>query len=72
MYPVDRGDTHYLKRYLAVSQGEVAKNFQKYGLLDDQVVFLEGWFKDTLPAAPIQELAWRGLTVTCMGRPWTH
>ena len=57
VYPVDRGDTHYLKRYLAVSQEEVAKNFQKYGLLDDQVVFLKGWFKDTLPTAPIKELA---------------
>ena len=28
-----------------------------YGLLDDQVVFLRGWFKDTLPAAPISALS---------------
>jgi hypothetical protein len=26
-------------------------------LLDSQVQFLEGWFKDTLPAAPIEKLA---------------
>ena len=32
-------------------------NFAKYGLLDDRVVFLDGWFKDTLPAAPIERLA---------------
>lgn len=28
-----------------------------YGLLDDQVVFLQGWFKDTLPRAPMDKLA---------------
>ena len=26
-------------------------------LLDEQVVFLKGWFKDTLPAASIEKLA---------------
>ncbi len=56
-FPRDRRDTHYLKRYLAISQEEVADNFRKYGLLDDQVVFLKGWFKDTLPVAPIERLA---------------
>jgi O-methyltransferase len=57
IYPVDRGDSHHRKRYLAISQEEVAENFRKYGLLDDQVVFLKGWFKDTLPTAPIHRLA---------------
>ena len=32
-------------------------NFERYGLLDEQVLFLEGWFKDTLPDAPIDKLA---------------
>ena len=32
-------------------------NFAKYDLLDDQVVFLKGWFKDTLPTAPVAQLA---------------
>jgi O-methyltransferase len=36
---------------------EVKANFARYGLLDDQVRFLPGWFRDTLPAAPIRELA---------------
>ena len=31
--------------------------FRKYDLLDDQVNFLQGWFSDTLPNAPIQNLA---------------
>jgi O-methyltransferase len=56
-FPADRGDKHYRKRFLAISQDEVANNFRKYGLLDDQVVFLKGWFKDTLPNAPIEKLA---------------
>nr|WP_268777970.1 TylF/MycF family methyltransferase [Mycolicibacterium komanii]CRL67472.1 methyltransferase MtfB [Mycolicibacterium komanii] len=42
---------------LAVSQEEVMANFERYGLLDDQVRFLPGWFKDTLPTAPIDQLA---------------
>jgi O-methyltransferase len=42
---------------LAVSLAEVKRNFTRYGLLDDQVCFLEGWFKDTFPTAPINQIA---------------
>lgn len=56
-YSADQGDRHYANRFLAVSRQEVEHNFRRYGLLDDQVVFLEGWFKDTLPVAPIKSLA---------------
>ena len=42
---------------LAVSLDEVRSNFARYGLLDDQVRFLQGWFSDTLPTAPIDQLA---------------
>lgn len=56
-FPADAGDTHYIHPYLAVSQQEVANNFRRYDLLDDRVVFLKGWFKDTLPAAPIKTLS---------------
>lgn len=35
----------------------VKANFEKYGLLDNQVGFLEGYFKDTLPDAPVDRLA---------------
>jgi hypothetical protein len=44
-------------RHFAVSRAEVAANFRAFGLLDNQVRFLEGWFKDTLPSAPIERLA---------------
>lgn len=56
-YPHDRGDSHWTARVLAVSRKDVEANFKRYGLLDGQVRFLEGWFKDTLPSAPIEELA---------------
>ena len=56
-YPADKGDTHHINTFLAVSQTEVENNFKKYGLLNDQVIFLKGWFKDTLPGAPISKLS---------------
>jgi hypothetical protein len=36
---------------------EVQRNFGKYDLLDGQGKFLAGWFKDTLPNAPIERIA---------------
>jgi O-methyltransferase len=42
---------------LAISRDEVEDLFLRYELLDDQVRFLEGWFSDTLPNAPIDRLA---------------
>lgn len=56
-YPQDDGDRHWTARALAISRRAVEENFERYGLLDEQVRFLEGWFKDTLPAAPIERLA---------------
>ncbi len=56
-YPADKGDSLYKHPFLAVSRENVENNFRKYGLLDEQVVFLQGWFKDTLPKAPIQKLS---------------
>lgn len=56
-YPADAGDKFHSFKELSVSLDEVKKNFEQYGLLDDQVVFLKGWFKDTLHNAPIDRLA---------------
>ena len=57
LYPADKGDTHHIFDELSVSLDEVKDNFQRFGLLDEQVAFLPGWFKDTLPQAPIDQLA---------------
>ncbi len=57
LYPADKGDTHYTFDELRASLDEVKDNFQRFGLLDEQVAFLPGWFKDTLPQAPIEQLS---------------
>lgn len=36
---------------------EVRDNFKRYGLLDKRVRFLNGWFQQTLPEAPLGKLA---------------
>lgn len=42
---------------LEASLEDVQANFKAYGMLDGQVQFLKGWFKDTLPTAPVKQLA---------------
>jgi O-methyltransferase len=56
-YPADQGDQLFTVDLLAVPLETVKANFERYGLLDDQVRFLPGWFRDTLPRAPIKRLA---------------
>jgi O-methyltransferase len=48
-YPHDARDRHHRFKYLVVTQEEVKRNFERYGLLDELVHFLPGWFRDTLP-----------------------
>jgi hypothetical protein len=73
-YPADRDLAWDKFNELAVPLEQVQANFDSYGLLDELVSFLPGWFKDTLPNAPIERLAlirldgdlyqstWEGLT----------
>ncbi|MBW4495248.1 MAG: TylF/MycF family methyltransferase [Oscillatoria princeps RMCB-10] len=56
-YPEDAKWNLHLVDVLAVSLDEVMSNFERYGLLDERVRFLKGWFRDTLPHAPIEKLA---------------
>jgi len=57
-YSQDSGDRHWKKsEVLGIPLEQVQANFSRYGLLDDRVRFLKGWFKDTLPSAPIEKLA---------------
>lgn len=48
---------HRLNHVLGVSEDQVRENFARYGLLDDQVRFVRGRFRDSLPTAPIERLA---------------
>jgi O-methyltransferase len=43
--------------FIAVDLERVRDNFRRYGLLDDRVQFLVGWFRDTLPGAPVDRIA---------------
>lgn len=57
-YPADgESDWRWHQRsYLEVSADEVRASFERYGLLDDNVRFLEGWFQDTLPT--VRDRTW--------------
>ncbi len=48
LYPSDKDDKHFEYEELSVSLENVKENFKKYGLLNENVTFLRGWFKDTL------------------------
>ena len=57
-YPQDAGDAHAtFTPYLGVSMEVVQENFRHYGLLDDRVKFIPGWFRDSLPVAPVERIA---------------
>jgi len=47
-FEADKDDILYSFPQLAVSLEQVKANFDKYGLLDEQVVFVEGYFEHTL------------------------
>ena len=51
-FPQDADDSHHENAYLAVPLEEVKMNFKRYELLDEQVIFIKGWFRDTLPEIP--------------------
>ena len=56
-YPADGDVPWHLYPDARVSVQRVQENLRRYDLLDDQVRILPGWFKDTLPTAPIKSLA---------------
>jgi len=57
LYPADQGAYYHHINYLKVGLETVINNFKSYGLLDNQVIFLKGWFKDTLKTALIKNIA---------------
>lgn len=56
-FPLDRRTDLWITEDRAVTEEQVRANFERYGLLDDRVRFLPGWFRDTLPSAPIERLS---------------
>lgn len=56
-YPADEGLNLQDIPELSVSLEQVQDNFKKYQLLDSQVSFIKGWFKDTLKDLPVENFA---------------
>lgn len=57
-YPEDQGDEHHhWGEYLGVSLEDVKRNFQRYGLLSEQVEFVPGWFSETLDGLKTSKIA---------------
>lgn len=53
-----KGDQFWKYRVLSIPEDEVVANFQRYDLWDpDRVRILKGWFSETLPHAPMQQLS---------------
>lgn len=46
-----------MRGMLSVTKETVESNLDRYGLLDDQVRIVQGWFHETLPDAPIEQIA---------------
>lgn len=56
-FPADAGSVFHEYSDLAIGLETVKANFAKFDLLDDQVIFLKGWFRDTMPLVPSKEIA---------------
>jgi hypothetical protein len=56
-YPVDNEDEHFKVDFLKVSLDEVKENFLKYNLLDEQVRFIKGFFKESLKEVEIEKIS---------------
>jgi hypothetical protein len=56
-YEADLNSHYHNEDVMNVSYEEVINNFKKYDLLDSNVIFLKGWFKDTLYTDKINKLS---------------
>ena len=52
----DEGTHYHLETAMIIEYEDVVNNFKKYDLLDENVIFLKGWFKDTLYTDKIDKL----------------
>lgn len=56
-YAADNNNPLYKYKILKASLEEVIQNFKKFDLPLDQVEFVQGWFKDTLPHCKVEQLS---------------
>lgn len=54
----DKADADFSDHdYLAVSEETVLGNFKKFGVLDDKVRTIKGWFSESLPGAAVEKIS---------------
>ena len=71
-YEADIGDQFHTFAELAIPVEEVQENFRRYGLLDDRVRFLEGWFaRHAAQRADRARSRCCASTATCTPPRWT-
>lgn len=56
-YPADAGLNFHEYSFLAVSEEEVRRNFERYDLFGDNLRFVKGYFEHTLADAPVDQIA---------------
>ena len=56
-YQQDANDRHYLDDMLKVSLETVKNSFEQFDLIDDKIIFVKGWFKDTMPGLDIEKIS---------------
>lgn len=56
-WPRDRGDQHHVREDLAISLEQVRANFERFDLLSENVIFIKGFFEDSLRTANIDKLS---------------
>ena len=69
-FPVDAGDKHHTVDYLKISLEEVKNNFKLYGVLDEQVKFIKGYFEDTMKILPIEKISMLRMDGDMYGSTW--
>lgn len=56
-FPEDAGLSFHEYSFLAVSEEEVRRNFERYGLFGDNLRFVKGYFEVSLADAPVDRIA---------------
>lgn len=70
-YPDDRGNRLHTMDVLSISLETVKGTFARYGLLDEQVRFLRGWFRDTFRTHQSKNWQCSDLMEICTSQRWT-
>jgi len=56
-WPLDKGAKHHNRKDLAISLEEVRANFERFDLLSDNIIFVKGFFEESLGNANIDKLS---------------